>query len=84
MDSHYLTAREINLINQTVLITLENLGLKKTIISRAEIIRLYGRNTFEKARNSPAIKWIKKGGRTSSIFCNRSQFDSFLNTIQLD
>lgn len=53
--------------------TLQELGLLKKTLSRAEVEKMYGRAMFDKSKLY--VKWQKKGkGKTSSVICYREDF----------
>lgn len=65
----------------TVKKTLMELGLLKIIFTRAEVEKIYGRARFEESKTY--VRWIKKGeGRTSSVICQRLEFDEFMRKFK--
>ena len=67
-------------------LALQDAGVIKSTTTLAEIKKLYGINTANEARLAAGIKWtpIGKGGRTSGVYCLRSEFEKFLFAREFD
>lgn len=65
---------------------LEETGAITGTITSAEVKKMVGRRAYEQARMSPKISWMpnEKGGKTSGVYCKRSEFDRFLFEREFD
>lgn len=65
---------------------LQDAGVIKNTTTLAEIKKLHGVTAANEARMSTVIKWkpIGKGGRTSGVYCLRSEFEKFLFAREFD
>jgi hypothetical protein len=62
---------------ETVILTLQQLGLLKTILTQSEVIKLYGRSAYEKSLMY--VQWQKKGeSKSSQVICQRNEFNEYL------
>jgi hypothetical protein len=67
----------------TVILTLQQLGLLKTTYMQSEIIKLYGMAAYKKSLMY--VKWQKKGeSRSSQVICMRSEFDEYLRQFDIE
>lgn len=59
---------------------LEQVGAIASTITLAEFKKKHGKALGLAARKSTAIKWMPlgSGGRTSGVYCKRSEIDKFL------
>ena len=59
---------------------LEKVGIIPKTITLAEVKKLHGKQLAGEARLSDKIKWMPlgKGGRTSGVYCLRTEFDKYL------
>ena len=68
-----------NAVDKGVTDALMRCDLISSIITYAEIKKLYGPKMANDARMSRYIKWFPKGtGTTSGAYCNRSEFLDYL------
>ncbi|HZK93050.1 MAG TPA: hypothetical protein VFC67_02500 [Prolixibacteraceae bacterium] len=67
-------------------LALQDVGVIKNTTTLAEIKKLHGVTAANEARMSTGIKWkpIGKGGRTSGVYCLRSEFEKFLFAREFD
>ncbi len=78
MNTVTLTYNELNDMlfkasKMGAMIALQETGLVKTTLRRAEVEKLHGRRMYEKSLLF--VRWQKKGG---SVICQRSDFEKFL------
>jgi hypothetical protein len=65
---------------------LEQTGTISTTITLAEVKKRHGESFAIAARKATAIKWkpVGSGGRTSGVYCKRSEIDKFLFERKFD
>lgn len=65
---------------------LEQSGVISTIVTLSEVKKHYGMKFAFAARLDKSIKWmpICTGGRTSGVYCKRSEIDKFLFERKFD
>jgi len=65
---------------------LQDAGVIKNTTTIAEIKKLHGVTAANEARMATSITWkpIGKGGRTSGVYCLRSEFEKFLFAREFD
>lgn len=78
MNSTLMDPRELeSIIERTVKRTLEDAGVISKFITRKEMIKRIGQGGYNRGVNEGLLHPIKKGGRTATIYCLRSEFESF-------
>ncbi len=69
------------IVERTVLRTLEKVGAIPKYISRKEMIQRIGRGNYDRGVREGYLKIIKKGGKTSTVSCLRSEFENYEQMI---
>ena len=72
------------IVERTVLRTLESVGAIPKYITRKEMIQRVGRGNYDRGIREGYLNIIKKGGRTSTIHCLRSEFERFESMILIN
>ena len=86
ISDDYLSDLMIRTANLGAKIALQDAGVIKNTITLAEIKKLNGVKMANAARIAPGIKWkpMGKGGRTSGVYCLRTEFEKFLFSREFD
>lgn len=78
MNSILMDPRELeSIIERTVKRTLESVGAVPKYITRKEMIRRIGQGGYNQGVKEGLLNPVKKGGRTATIYCLRSEFEDF-------
>lgn len=84
MKSYPLESMNVELeqvVERAVKRTLQELGVISKFISRKEMVQAIGRGNYDRGVREGRLNIVKKGGRTSTIYCSRSEFEQYATTV---
>jgi len=90
METVTLTFAQLSAYGEMVATrTLEKMNLTKIYITYAEISRPankggYGVTRAKQARESSSIHWILKGSDNKGCYCLKSEFEIWINRIEIE
>ncbi|MGC9341255.1 MAG: hypothetical protein ACP5E3_00995 [Bacteroidales bacterium] len=80
-----ISSKELDsIIERAVKRALEETGAIPKYISRSEMVKRVGRGNYERGVELRFLSIIKKGGKTSKIFCLRKEFEDYESKILLN